>query len=96
MRVISTPRGGGKTDSAIRLSAETGAIMVVASMTLADRAAGRAHKLGLAIPRPITFDNFLAGSGRGTDKGFILDGVEMLISRLAPGRDIVGITVDQG
>lgn len=93
MRVISAPRGGGKTDEAIKLASETNGVIVVPGMLQADQVAGRALKLGYTIQRPMTVDQLRQGMGRGRRGGFILDGVEILFNIAFPGLEFDAFTV---
>lgn len=93
MRIIAAPRGGGKTDEAIKLAAETRGVLVVPSTLQADQVASRARKLGYSIQRPLTVDQLRQGMGKGLRGGFILDGVETLFNIVFPGLEFEAFTV---
>lgn len=95
MKIISKPRGMGKTTQAIRLSSRSGATIVAGSEHQVEAIVKRAEAIGCRIPKPLTVGQFLLGRGRGTNGGFILDGLEDLLSHVAPGMEVKAITVDQ-
>lgn len=80
MKVIYKERGKGKTEELIKQSAKNGGYIVCQSMTLAEGILYRARKLGLKIPTPITYREFLDGRycGRGI-KSFLIDDADMLL-----------------
>jgi hypothetical protein len=85
MRIVIKPKRGGKTDEAIRLSAEKW-FLIVCDNDGVQRVSDRAIELGLEIPYPITYSEFIAHSFYGAGlKGFILDNIEMLLLYLAKG-----------
>jgi hypothetical protein len=97
MKVIAGDRGTGKTVALIRESAKTGAYIVVAHQRLASWTAEKAREMGLKIPFPITFDEFLDGRstyGRGMEYHVLIDDVNLLLLRLARSIPIDGFSVN--
>lgn len=80
MKKIILGNGKGKTEQLIRMSDETGHYIVCASMHEADAIHQRARVMGLKIPLPITYREFVRGeySAKGI-KGFLIDDVERLV-----------------
>ncbi len=58
MEILLGARGAGKTTVALRLSAETGAIIVCATEPQCKAVKDRAIYLGLSIPDPMTYASF--------------------------------------
>lgn len=73
-------KGEGKTDELIKLSAKNGGYIVCRSMTLSEGILYRAKQLGLRIPMPITYEEFINKRylGRGI-KSFLIDDVDVLL-----------------
>jgi hypothetical protein len=90
--------GENKTERAIRLSASSPWPTYIVSATHKDagRIFRRAVELGLEIPFPISFDEFLKGAFCGKNiKGFIVDDVDRLLRVLGRGVPIVALTVTE-
>lgn len=87
MKIIYKPRQCGKTIEAIKMSAETGSYIVCRSQGECRRVFRMAQVLGLNIPFPISFDEFLRGKYHGRHiKGFIIDNADMFLQYLTPVR----------
>lgn len=86
MRVIVKDRGEGKTVDLIRRSALTGFYMVVRNHQAAHDAHLRSLDMGLLIPFPLTYDEFLEGryNTRGI-RGVLIDDADELLRSLARG-----------
>lgn len=74
------PRGYGKTYQLIKKSAETGDYIVCTNRIQASELQNKASELGLKIPLPITFEDFLKRNHLGTNiKGILIDNADMLL-----------------
>jgi hypothetical protein len=95
MKTIIMPRGAGKTTKAIEIAAEGFLYMVVRDRREVQRVAAIARERGLDIPFPLTFDEFLGRQfhGRGI-RGFVIDGADALLARLASGVPVAAVTMD--
>ena len=84
MKTIAGGRQTGKTMELIKLSAEGWYYIVCHSRQEAHRVYGKAIEMGLDIPLPITYDEFLGRQyhSRGV-RGFLIDNADMLLSRLS-------------
>ena len=65
MEIRVQPRQSGKTTELIKLSAETGAVIVVLNHNMIDDTKRLAEFLKLEIPEPITHFQFTDGRYRG-------------------------------
>lgn len=84
MNFIIRPRGFGKTTDLIRLAAQNDYYMVVHTQYEADRVFKQAKTMGLTIPFPITYDNFLEKRYAGSNiKGLVIDNADLLLQHLA-------------
>lgn len=94
MIIIAQPRATGKTTALIRLSAEKGYYIVTANLLRANDIREKAFILGLKIPLPITWQEFLDGRfyARGVN-GFLVDDAEQLIQYIARGVPVEAITI---
>lgn len=97
MKVVLRGRGGGKTTELIRISARTNSYIVAMSRDEAGRIFAQAQAMGLNIPYPITFDNFLDHqySSWGI-RDFLIDNADVLLQRLSRGVNIVAVSVTDG
>ena len=85
MKIIYKPRQSGKTLEAIKISAETGSRIVCHSKEECNRVFCMAQEMGINIPFPISFDEFLRREYHGRHiKGFIIDNADMLLQYLTP------------
>ena len=96
MKLIILNQKGGKTRLLINKSAETGYYMVVINHAEAIRVSDVARKMGLNIPFPISFDEFIARNfyPQGI-KGFLIDNADYLLRHMARGVDIDVVTWTQ-
>jgi len=78
------PRGGGKTSQLIRKSAKTGYYIVCINQDNASYIQSKAIDMGLDIPFPITFHEFLHGrySAAGV-KGVLIDNADILLESVS-------------
>jgi hypothetical protein len=83
MEKIIMPRGTGKTHQLIIKSADTGDYIVCHSIDEALRIQHESNKLGVKIPLPITYNEFIKNEyyAKGI-KGFLIDNVEKLLQSL--------------
>ncbi len=96
MIIIHRPRLAGKTMELIRASAHYWHYIVCENMKEASRICNAAEQMGLKIPQPITYDEFINKRyhGRGI-KGFLIDNVDLLLQVLSPGVPIAGISLTE-
>lgn len=95
MRVVTLPRGGGKTTEAIRLAAEGGLIIVVPDEQQKRHVAWQARQAGAGIALPVTWREVTDGRcerGRRVN-GYVIDNLDMILAgwlgRLARGVPVV-------
>lgn len=88
MKIIIGDRGSGKTESLIRMSAESQSYIVARDRRSALGTLRQAEALGLRIPFPLTYDEFLDKAFyRGSPAlRFLVDDAEALLARLADGQ----------
>ncbi len=95
MQVIQKARQQGKTTELIMKSAENKSQIVCPSLKDARIIVEQAERMGLDIPLPIPFDDFLKGNFVGKKiNAFQIDNADMLLNRLARGIKIESITID--
>lgn len=93
MQIITGGGGCGKTTELIRLCARHGGYIVTRNQILAIDIQQHAIKLGLNIPLPITYSEFLSGKYCGKNiKNFYIDDVDVMISQFANGVNINAVT----
>lgn len=94
MQIILRPRQMGKTTELIRMSAETFAYIIVRSKNDATRIFHQAKEVGLDIPFPLTFQEFISGEYFGKNiKGFLIDNADDLLQSLSKGVPVQAISV---
>lgn len=95
MKLIARRRHEGKTEEAIKIAAEGYLYLVVINADEALRVFETAKELGLDIPYPLTFAEFIGGRffRRGVD-GFVIDNADALLRDLARGVPIEAVTFD--
>lgn len=98
MKTVIGTRQTGKTTKLIERSAETHYYIVVSTHREACRVRDMAMDMGLDIPLPLTYDEFLRGEyhpdGVG---GLLIDNVDLLLKRLiVGGANIDTITLNIG
>ena len=80
MEKIIQERASGKTAKLIKRSAQTGDYIVCYSLAQASNVQLRANDMGLKIPFPISFREFIKGEyGRDGIKGFLIDDLDFCI-----------------
>lgn len=83
MELDVRPRRAGKTTDAIKRAAERWLYIVVINRQEQRRVFEEAKRMGLNIPFPITFEEFLTGKfGRGI-RGFIIDNLDVCLLHAA-------------
>ncbi|MFW5847491.1 MAG: hypothetical protein ACOCVF_01040 [bacterium] len=83
MKKIIMEKGCGKTHQLILKSASTGHYIVCFDSNEASRIQSKAMDMGVQIPFPLTFSEFLNKEYYARNiKGFLIDNVEMLIQEL--------------
>lgn len=94
MKKIILPRGKGKTTELIKISAETGCYIVCRSPSEASRIQLTATQIGLRIPFPITYEEFITGQyfGKGI-KGFLIDDLDKLINEISAVVPVYAVTM---
>ena len=94
--LVVLPRAKGKTSAAIRRAARDHLCIVAIDAREVRRVADVARAMGLDIPFPITFEEFLGGRfySRGI-RGFIVDNADYLIRYIARGVPVAMITATQ-
>ena len=88
-------RGTGKTEKLIELAAKDFSYIVVRNKMIARSVAKRAREMGVDIPFPLTYDEFIKGKfyGRGI-RGFMIDDVDALLWYLARGVKVKALSLD--
>jgi hypothetical protein len=83
MEVYAKPRQRGKTTDLIRLAAAEWLYIVSPDQNAARYTAEMARKMGLDIPLPITWGEFVSRRyhGRGV-KGFVIDKLDMCVQQM--------------
>ena len=72
MKIISLPRGMGKTTKLMKISAESGASIVCRNLQTAKAIAEEAERLKLKIPFPATYHSVLKGGALSLDTREVL------------------------
>lgn len=95
MKIIVRGRALGKTTEAIKIAHEKRAYIVCLHYRDAQRIADQARRMGLKIPFPITFNEFLEGrfEPRGVQR-FVIDNADMLLQHAARGAAVEAVTLD--
>ena len=84
MQTYIISKGKGKTTKLIQKSAETGNYIVCYSLDEANSIQVFAQDMGLKIPLPITYDEFLNKQYYGKDiNGFLIDNADMFLQSLS-------------
>lgn len=88
-------KGTGKTEKLIELAAKDFSYIVVRNKVVARSITGRARKMGVNIPFPLTYEEFIKGKfcGRGIN-GFMIDDVDALLWYLARGEKVKAFSLD--
>lgn len=85
MNLYISERRSGKTTMLIKMSAETGAIIVVPNYMMASHIVYMAIKLGLSIPTPITVNDYihiLSMGGLNKTQKYFIDDLQMVLHRM--------------
>lgn len=89
MKVIHWPRAAGRTTKLIKESAEHQYHIICMNMTECKRIEKEAERMGVEIPHPIAFHEFIDCTGRMVGlrpKGLLIDNADFLLQQFA--RDI--------
>lgn len=94
MQIIMRGRRNGKTTELIKMCAENGGYIVCRSKEIAKMIQVQAKEMGLSIPLPLSYTEFISGSyyGRRIEKIYI-DDADELLKRLAHGVVLEAITI---
>lgn len=96
MEVIYQKRQTGKTTKLIKLSAEHFYCIVCHSPMEAKRIAHLAKSMGLDIPFPLTYSEFLNKNYSAQNvKGLLIDDAYALLSTVAESCEIKAITINE-
>jgi len=88
-------RGTGKTEKLIELAAKDFSYIVVRNKVVARSIAGRARKMGVNIPFPLTYEEFIEGKFSERDiNGFMIDDADALLWYLARGAKVKALSLD--
>ena len=84
MEIICKSRRMGKTTDLIKLSAKSGGYIVCLCLDEANRIFHQADSMGLNIPYPITFSEFINKQyyGKGI-KEFLIDNADLLLQQMS-------------
>jgi hydroxymethylpyrimidine pyrophosphatase-like HAD family hydrolase len=94
MQVIYKARQNGKTIEAIKIAAETGSYLVCANKRECERVARVAQELGLNIPFPISFGEFMNKEYHAEGiKGCVIDNADLLLQYFLTPVPIKAITL---
>lgn len=80
MNVYIADRQTGKTTMLVKMSAETGAIIVVPAYPMIKEVEDIAKELGLSIPKPIDTSQFMRELHSFTNKRYLVDELQMVLS----------------
>lgn len=80
MNIYIAERQIGKTTMLVKMSAETGAIIVVPTYPMIKYVENIAKDLGLEIPKPIDCFQFMRGLPRFENKKYLIDELQMVLS----------------
>ena len=95
MKVILKARNAGKTIELIKLSAKNGGYIICRSMEEASGIQKTAIKMGLSIPFPISWDEFIKKRyyAKGI-KSFLIDNADDLLQELCKNIKLEAITLN--
>lgn len=82
MKVVTMPRGYGKSTWCVRKSAATRSVILCMNEVTKRRLVSIASDLKLDIPEPVTISNVRTGALRGVRHGIIVDDAECVLSQL--------------
>jgi len=93
MKIITLPRGGGKTMACIKTAYETGGYIVCNSRAESERVFKMATDAKIRIAFPITLNEFLLGEFGEFIPCFIIDNVDDMLRVIARGIKIHTVTL---
>ena len=94
MDVITAYRGSGKTRQLIKRAAKTKSTIVCAHFANKSHIEMEAKEMGLSIPVPILFSEFIAGGGtRKNARSYMIDDLEDCLKQLSKGLAIEAIVI---
>jgi len=94
MRILYSKRGTGKTREAISIASKTSSHIVCEGKKRASEVFSMAKEMGMDIPFPLTYDEFVEGRFYGMSvKSFVIEDVDLLIQRFARGIPVKLITI---
>jgi len=94
MKVICGKRGDGKTTELIKLAAKDYLYIVCIDHDEAFRVSEQAQAMGLEIPFPLTFNEFVNRKFHSKGiKGFLVDNADLLISFMASGVPVKAVSI---
>lgn len=79
MNVYIAPRQTGKTTTLVKMSAETGAIIVVPTYHMIKEVENIAKELGLEIPNPIDTSQFMRELYSFANKRYLVDELQTVL-----------------
>lgn len=94
MKIIHTPRQGGKTIQTIKLASETGGYIVCFSRIEAERVFKVANELDIRIRMPITWEEFIENRGAWPNLKYHIDNIELCLERLPKQVASISITTE--
>ena len=96
MKIIYGERGDGKTTELIKIAAKDHLYMVCVDHNEAFRVSEQAQEMGLEIPFPLTFHEFVNRKFHGKGiKGFLVDNADLLISFIASGVPVNVVSISK-
>lgn len=93
--IIVGSRGSGKSTELIKMSAETGLYILTGTKSQAEYLFNQARELGLNIPFPVTWEDYVKGRLQGTyiqKDGVLIDEASHILSRALQGIPIKAVT----
>ena len=94
MKVIQLPRQQGKTTAIIRSCAELGGYIVVPTSRDVRRVFDAARDMGLSVPFPITFSEFIGGKFSTKIECFWIDDIDRCLATVGRGVPIAAVSID--
>lgn len=92
--IVGAPRSG-KTDQLIKMAANDYSYIICHNRDEAQRIANKAREVGLAIPSPITYDEFISVRYNAAGvRGFLIDNAECLLQRMAGRVELKGLVLN--
>lgn len=89
------PRAGGKTTEMIKIASMYPGVYIVASCHReAYRVAEEARRMGLSIPFPLSYSEFIKGEFARTLTGVVIDNVDQLLQYMCRGVPLLAGSID--